>query len=100
MTIDIMISEEQSRVDVEQKLTGLGDNSAKRLISIIERLERLEADKKEVMEDAKEVLAEAKSAGYDTKTIKKIIKLRAMDADNRREEEEILELYKAAVGLE
>ena len=73
---------------------------ATKLRSIIERYERLETRKKEIAEDQKEVLAEAKSDGYDVKTIRQIIKLRAMEDHVRREEQDMLDLYKAALGME
>lgn len=68
--------------------------------SYCERVERLEEEKAVLVEDIKEVFAEAKANGFDTKALKKVIKLRAMDEQKRREEEELLELYKNAVGLE
>ena len=62
---------------------------AKHLLSFIERIERLEEDRKQVSEDIKDVYAEAKGTGYDIKV-----------KDKRREEEEILELYLAALGMQ
>jgi uncharacterized protein (UPF0335 family) len=70
-----------------------------RLKSFIERIERLEEEKSALAEDIKEVYDEAKSTGFDTKTMRKLIRLRKMDTEKRREEEELLELYKSAVGL-
>jgi uncharacterized protein (UPF0335 family) len=72
---------------------------AKHLLSFIERIERLEEDKKQVAEDIKDVYAEAKGTGYDVKIIRKIVAIRKQDKDKRREEEEILELYLAALGM-
>jgi uncharacterized protein (UPF0335 family) len=69
-----------------------------RLRSIIERLERLEEDKKAVMADMKEVFSEAKGEGYDVKTLRKVIRLRKQDKAKRQEEEAILELYLSALG--
>jgi uncharacterized protein (UPF0335 family) len=51
-------------------------------------------------EDIKEIYAEAKSNGFDSKTMRKLVRLRKMDTEKRREEEELLELYKSAIGLE
>jgi uncharacterized protein (UPF0335 family) len=65
----------------------------------VERFERLEAEKKDIAEAQKEVMAEAKGRGYDTKALRKIIALRKRDADDIAEEEAILEIYKAALGM-
>lgn len=69
-----------------------------RLKTIIERLERLEEDKQAVMTDMKEVFAEAKGEGYDTKVLKKVLRLRAQDKAKRQEEQAILDLYLSALG--
>ena len=74
--------------------------TGKRLKAFIERLERLEEEKTALAEDMKEVYAEAKGVGFDTKTIRKLIRLRKMDAEKRQEEDALLELYKSAIGLE
>ena len=68
------------------------------LRAFLERVERLEEEKRAIADDIKEVYAEAKGTGYDVKIMRKIISLRRMDRDKRREEEEILELYLAALG--
>lgn len=73
--------------------------SGDRLKSFIERIERLEEEKAALMEDIREVYGEAKSVGFDVKIMRKVVSLRRMDNDKRREEEEILDLYKVAVGL-
>lgn len=72
---------------------------AKHLLAFIERIERLEEDKKQVSEDIKDVYAEAKGTGYDIKIVRKIVSIRKQDKDKRREEEEILELYMTALGM-
>lgn len=72
--------------------------AAERLRSFLERVERLEEEKQTIMGDMKEVFAEAKGEGYDTKTLRKIIRLRKMDRAQRQEEEALLELYLAALG--
>ncbi|NCO87064.1 MAG: DUF2312 domain-containing protein [Rhodobacterales bacterium] len=69
------------------------------LRAFIERYERLEAEKKDIADAQKEVMAEAKGRGYDTKIIRKIIALRKRDGDDIAEEEAILETYKAALGM-
>lgn len=68
------------------------------LKSYIERLERLDEEKKTTMEDIKEVFAEIKGNGFDTKIIKMILKLRKQDRDEREEEEALLDLYMKALG--
>ena len=69
------------------------------LKSIVERIERLEEDKKVVSADIKEVYYEAKANGFDTKVLKHIIKLRKKDKHEREEEEAILDLYMNALGM-
>ncbi|KRE00412.1 hypothetical protein ASE63_08300 [Bosea sp. Root381] len=68
------------------------------LKSIVERIERLEEEKKTIADDIKEVYAEAKGNGYDTKILRKVIAIRKRDANERAEEEAILDLYLQAVG--
>mgnify|MGYP001405289862 CR=1 FL=1 len=69
------------------------------LLSFIERIERLEEEKKAQAEDIKAVLNEAKSSGFEPKYIRKVVALRKQDPDKRRQEEQEFELYKEAVGL-
>lgn len=69
-----------------------------RLKSFIERVERLEEEKKNIAEDIKEVFGEAKAVGFDTKIMRKVIKLRKQDLESRQEEEQLTELYLAAIG--
>ena len=68
------------------------------LRSIVERIERLEEEKKTIADDIKEVYAEAKGNGYDVKILRKVVALRKRDLDERKEEEAILDLYLQAVG--
>ena len=70
-----------------------------RLTSFIERIERLEEEKAGIAGDIKDVYAEAKGEGYDTKAMRQIIKLRKMDRHERAEMEEMVELYKTAIGM-
>jgi uncharacterized protein (UPF0335 family) len=70
------------------------------LKAFIERIERLEEEKKAIAEDIKEVYGEAKGNGYDVKIMRKIISIRRQDENKRREEEEILDLYLSALGQE
>ena len=71
-----------------------------RLLSFVERLERLSEDAAAIREDVKEVKAEAKGEGYCPKTLAKVVKIRAMDRAKRLEQEAILDLYLAACGLD
>ncbi len=72
---------------------------AKHLLAFIERIERLDEDKTQISEDIKDVYAEAKGTGYDAKVVRKIVALRKQDKDKRREEQEIMDLYLAALGM-
>lgn len=74
--------------------------TADQLRSFIERYERLEAEKQDIADQQKEVLAEAKGCGYDTAIMREIIKLRKMDPDERAEKEAILQVYLEALGLD
>ncbi|MFG6660070.1 DUF2312 domain-containing protein [Sulfitobacter sp. 915] len=73
--------------------------TANELRQFVERFERLDAEKKDIAEQQKEVMAEAKSRGYDTKCIRKVIALRKRDKDDIAEEEAVLEMYKEALGM-
>jgi uncharacterized protein (UPF0335 family) len=73
--------------------------AAGQLRAFIERIERLEEEKKTIADDIKEVYAEAKGTGFDTKAIRTLIRLRKKDQAEREEEESILDLYKAALGM-
>ena len=68
------------------------------LKAFVERVERLEEEKKTIADDIKEVYAEAKGTGYDVKVLRKVVALRKRDLDERKEEEAILDLYLQAVG--
>ena len=69
------------------------------LRAFVERIERLEEEKKALADDIKDVYAEAKGNGFDVKVMRKIVSIRKQDRDKRREEEEILDLYLAALGM-
>jgi len=73
--------------------------AAGELRQLVERIERLEAEKKDVADQIKEVMAEAKGRGYDVKVLRKVIALRKRDRDDVAEEEAVLEMYKAALGM-
>jgi len=77
-----------------------GSIAADELRLLIERIERLEEEKKAIGDDVKDVYSEAKSRGYDTKAIRKITKLRKMKPAERQEEEAILDTYLSALGMD
>ena len=76
-----------------------GGLSAEHLRQFVDRLERLEEEKKNIAEDLKEVFAEAKSAGFDVKTIRQILKIRKIEANELEEQEYLLDTYKRALGM-
>ncbi len=76
---------------------NLGQATREKLKQTIARIERLEAEKAELAADIREVYAEAKSFGFDTKTLRKVVTLRKMEAHERAEQEALLELYMGAV---
>ncbi|KJS40392.1 MAG: hypothetical protein VR70_05955 [Rhodospirillaceae bacterium BRH_c57] len=78
---------------------SMDQGTADRLRSMIERVERLESEKGDISEDIKGVFQEAKSEGFDTKAMKAIIRLRKKEAHEREEEEQLLELYRQAIGV-
>ena len=73
--------------------------TGQRLRSFIERVERLEEEKKGLADDIKEVYAEAKAQGFDVKTMRKIVSLRKKDPDDRAEEDALLDTYMSALGM-
>jgi uncharacterized protein (UPF0335 family) len=85
-------------------MTDVTDQSyrvtADELRQFIERLERLEAEKRDIAEQQEEVMAEAKGRGYDTKVIRKVIALRKREPDDIAEEEAVLDMYKQALGMQ
>jgi uncharacterized protein (UPF0335 family) len=80
-------------------VTGSEEVNAGHLRAFIERVERLEEEKKALSDDIKDVYAEAKGNGFDVKIMRKIVSIRKQDREKRREEEEILGLYMAALGI-
>ncbi len=74
--------------------------TAEELRQFIERYEHLEAEKKDIADQQKEVMAEAKGRGYDTRALRKIVAIRKRKPDDIAEEEAVLEVYKAALGME
>jgi uncharacterized protein (UPF0335 family) len=76
-----------------------GGVAAGQLRSFVERIERLEEEKKGIADDIRDVFAEAKGNGYDTKVMRQVIRLRKKDAAERQEEEALLDLYMHALGM-
>jgi uncharacterized protein (UPF0335 family) len=77
----------------------IGDNAKQQLKAIIERIERLEEEKKTISDDIRDVYAEAKGNGYEVKALRTIVRMRKQDSDERREQEAILESYMHALGM-
>jgi uncharacterized protein (UPF0335 family) len=77
----------------------MADASDDRLRLLIERIERLEEEKKGISDDIRDVYMEAKAVGYDPKIMRQIVKLRKMKPDDRSEQDMILETYRAALGM-
>ncbi|KRO86928.1 MAG: DUF2312 domain-containing protein [Paracoccaceae bacterium] len=80
-------------------LTNSYNVTAEELRQFIERFEQLDSEKKDLAEQQKELMAEAKGRGYDAKILRKVIALRKRSADDIAEEEAVLELYKTALGM-
>jgi|TARA_B110000467_G_C17913295_1_gene260995 uncharacterized protein (UPF0335 family) len=81
------------------KETNISQSKDDRLKSLIERVERLEEEKNNLLADIKEVFSEAKGLGYDPKIMRKVLIIRKMDIDERLEQEALLETYRAALGI-
>jgi uncharacterized protein (UPF0335 family) len=84
------------KLEAEQASTSFARDQLK---SIIERIERLEEEKKATSDDIRDVYAEAKGNGFDVKALRTIVRLRKMDTDERREQETVLETYMHALGM-
>ncbi|MBK1625025.1 DUF2312 domain-containing protein [Afifella marina] len=82
-----------------EEASGPGGVAAGQLRAFIERIERLEEEKKTLSEDIREVYAEAKSNGFDTKVMRQVVRLRKQDVAERQEQEAILDLYMHALGM-
>lgn len=76
-----------------------GSVAADELRGLIERIERLEEEKKSIADDVRDAYAEAKARGYDTKTMRAIVRLRKLETHQRQEMDALLETYRAALGL-
>ncbi len=78
---------------------AVGGIAADRLRSFVERIEKLEEEKAALSADVRDVYAEAKGSGFDTKTIRQIVKLRKLDSSDREEQESLLDLYKRVLDM-
>lgn len=83
----------------DETVTGTEEVNAGHLRAFIERIERLEEEKKALVDDIKDVYGEAKANGFDVKIMRKIVSLRKQDREKRMEEETILDLYLASLGM-
>jgi uncharacterized protein (UPF0335 family) len=81
-------------------MSDVGGIAGDRLKSLIERIERLEEEKKQLSEDIRDVFAEAKGTGFDTKVMREVLKIRKLDAADREERESLLDLYLRALGMQ
>ncbi|MBU2654000.1 DUF2312 domain-containing protein [Acidomonas methanolica] len=92
---------EKSRVDNETSFedAAVGNIAADRLRSVIERVERLEEERKALAGDIKDIFAEAKSAGFDVKVIRQIIRIRKQEPAEVEEQETLLDIYRRALGM-
>lgn len=88
-----------TKAAIDGNAQDVGGVAGARLLAFIERIETLEEEKAALLADIKEIYAEAKGTGFDTKTIRKLVALRKIDHEKRREAEEILDLYKSAIGM-
>jgi uncharacterized protein (UPF0335 family) len=80
-------------------MTDVGGIASERLRAIIERIERLEEEKAALSDDIREIFSEAKSAGFDVRILRQVIRLRKLDSSDRQEQEAILDLYKRALDM-
>ena len=80
-------------------MSNTGGVAAGQLKAFVERIERLEEEKKGIADDIRDVFAEAKGQGFDTKVMRQVIRLRKKDASERQEEEALLDLYMHALGM-
>ncbi|MBO1081519.1 DUF2312 domain-containing protein [Roseomonas haemaphysalidis] len=93
---DAKASRDRQAADPESEVGGI---AADRLRSIIERVERLEEERKALADDIKDIFAEAKSAGFEVKVIRQIIRIRKQEPADVEEQETLLDLYRRALGM-
>jgi len=94
--VSVVPEEENHDVEVTSDAGGV---AGARLKSFIDRVERLEEEKKAIGEDIRDVYGEAKASGFEPKIMRKIVSVRKVELQKRREENELLELYMAAIGM-
>ena len=80
-------------------MVEVGGIARERLQSFVERIERLEEEKDAMTSDIREVYSEAKSVGFDIKIMRQIVRLRRLDSSDRQQQEELLDVYKIALGM-
>lgn len=90
------IARHNSDANIGGDVDGVASNQ---LRAFIERIERLEEEKKTIADDIKEVYGESKSMGYDTKILRKVVSIRKLDQNERMEQEAVLDTYLAALGM-
>ena len=93
------MTESLAGISMSPSSPTVGGIAADRLKSFIERLEQLETEKTQIQDFIKEVFEEAKSAGFDVKVIRQILRIRKQDAETLAEQEELLDLYRRALGM-
>lgn len=79
---------------------AINGDADERLRLLVKRIERLDAERKGIADDIKDVFAEAKATGYDVKTLRRVLRLRAMKPEDRKEQEAILQTYCASLGID
>ena len=89
----------KQNLKAKETVSNVHEISGNRLKSFIERIERLEEEKKALAEDIRDVYGEAKGTGFDSKVMRRIVSLRKTNLEKRREEQELLELYMSAIGM-
>jgi uncharacterized protein (UPF0335 family) len=89
----------KANVKKKDESSNVHEISGNRLKSFIERVERLEEEKKALSEDIRDVYSEAKATGFDSRVMRKVVSLRKMNLEKRREEQELLDLYMSAIGM-
>lgn len=97
--VDQIIADEEQTMPPKTKRKSAG-KSRGQLKSIVERIERLEEEKSDIGADIREIYIEAKANGFDPVALREIIRLRKMDANDRAEREEIVDIYRAEIGLD
>ena len=85
--------------NTQEAIKDVGGVSGQRLKAFVERIERLEEEKKGISEDVRDVYAESKATGFDPKIIRKVVGMRRQNIEKRREENELVSLYTSALGM-